>query len=125
MNNKHIRPDYEKLPLRHELLFDGDNRGWRTGIDCTLELSVTPMWSPNCITDDDRALLELVKTNHGRDETGNYIEYHWIIDQFIDSAKCKYNDIEFCLQWIDGSIFAVPVELNEHENMCLYGEYNE
>jgi hypothetical protein len=125
MNNKHIRPDYDSLPLRHELLFDGDLRGWRTGIDCVLELSVMPIWMPNIITDEDRALLELIKTNHGRDETGNYIEYHWIIDEFIDHAKCTYKGLAMRLEWNEGSIFAVPVELNKHESMCLYGEWNE
>lgn len=119
----HYKHEYEKLPLRYELLFDGDNRGWRTGIDCVLELSVMDLWSPNCITNEDRKVLKTVL-----DPTTNCSsEYHWLIDQFIDSARCIHPDLKipFKLDWIDGSIFAVPVELNQHELVCLYGEYQE
>lgn len=114
----------ESLPLRYELLFDGDNRGWRTGIDCTLELSVNPLWINHNITDEDRELLEQIKQGNDRDKAGNFIDWNWLVDDFIESARCMHPDhkILFRLEWIDGSIFAVPVELNEHEILRLYGE---
>lgn len=115
--------DIESLPLRYKLLFDGDNRGWRTGIDCVLELSKMDIWKKHTINEDDIAILEQAKID-GRPKTpgGNLIDYQWIIDDFIDSARAVYENIEWSLEWIDGSIFAVPVEMNAHEIKCLFGE---
>lgn len=85
-----------------ELMFDGDNRGHRTGLDAALFIVSSEGWSHETLTDDEITALS-DKTADGH--------YDWI-DEIIESAT--YTDLDghtWTMRWEDGSVFAIR---NDH-----------
>lgn len=62
------------------LLYDGDNRGWRTAIDCALELGTSGLWAPT-LSEEDVEAISLALSDEASPEdnwAGQEIAEEWI-----------------------------------------------
>lgn len=85
------------------LLYDGDNRGWRTSLQCALELGTSGLWAPS-LSEEEAKAIELALSDEVSPEdswAGQETAEDW-----IRCAKLEKDGHAWDL-YQDGSIFAV------------------